>query len=454
MIIYSIFFIFSFTAIALVAWVVYRRSPIRALYAMTILLSIFYWYVLPGTLFIAGLAAGREDLYLLGDRDAVATAIAVVLLSLALLLIVPSLIANIPLADGGISQKAFYIIKYIVIGNVIAAALSFSISFQQYGFDVMLNLLKAEETARNLMSYQNFSSNFGQSLSALLEITVTFTSLFCLALLTITGQVNSMNFLLSFLSVVLLLISTGTRSILLMAIFATAIGFFLKRTYQLKAQSGIGKIFSKIPLIALNIGVAFLSFLTIIARFNDTSVSDDVWFSSISSHNDMFRELVFVISGAGNHPTDIIAFILTPVSFAMPSFLGFNKSIPLHLIDFNLRRADIDLVGGEGNVFPGLLGDAYMLTDAFAPLFVFGLIGCILLLFNRAALKGRSDQIAIALLIALLSYFFISVRNLQGSLLIVSAFAVGFRVLFNRLDAKMKRLSARTPFGRDIRGRK
>ena len=89
---------------------------------------------------------------------------------------------------------------------------------------------------------------------------------------------------------------------------------------------------------------------------------------SVGVHNDMFRELVFVLKNGANYRSDALLFLLTPISYAMPSFLGFSKSIPPHLIDFNLDRAGIDLIYGVGNVFPGLIGDLVLCFGAFAPI--------------------------------------------------------------------------------------
>ena len=298
----------------------------------------------------------------------------------------------------------------------------------------MLMSLTFENSARDVMSFKNQSSGAVQSLISLLQIVATFTSLFIISLLSMIRQVNSMSFLLSIVAVLFLFISTGTRSLLLMVFFAMAMGAIYNAGQRKKSKWRLTFRFTRLPFVALNVGVVALAVLGIVARFrNNASEMEEILLSSVSSHNDMFRELVFILTSNHNYPAEIGTFLLTPISFALPSFLGFNKSISSHLIFFNFERANIDLILGEGNVFPGLLGDAYMLTGAFAPFFFTALILAIFTVFHQAALKGKIDPVRIALLISLLAYFFISVRNLQGSLLIVICLAIAFRLVFKRV---------------------
>lgn len=415
----AILFLLLSCLIAVGAFLAYRRQPIRSIYATAILMGMFYWYVLPGSIFLAGMAAGQRDLYLLQDRRAVTAAILIVLISLALMLVLPRLFSGERLECRGVSSGTIRSVRNLARANLLVACVFFVTSFYQFGPAIMLKLLQGGSTARLLMNFQNQSMGVTQSLLSLMQIVITFTSLFCIGLLLIARKSSTGSFFLSLVVIVILLVSTGTRSILLMAVFVMFMCFFYRPTSQTPKTSLLVVKYRRLPSIALNFLVGALSISVMIARFRESpSELEELLLSSISSHNDMFRELIFTL-GSDSSTDGLSAFLLTPVSFAMPSFLGFEKSIPMHLVEFNSKRAGIDLILGEGNVFPGLLGDAYLLTGVFAPLLVVCLTAVIFSAFNCIIFRDKTDPIRVSLLISLLAHFFISIRNVQGSLLIV-----------------------------------
>jgi hypothetical protein len=170
------------------------------------------------------------------------------------------------------------------------------------------------------------------------------------------------------------------------------------------------------------IGLGVLADLNMTARFaNDSSQADLILVNSVASHNDMFRELLYCLRYGDGYRIDRWQFLQTPLSFAMPSFLGFGKSIPLHLIDFNLDRAGIDLVGGEGNVFPGLLADMYLCFGDLGPFILAAMSGIFWMAFWQVTLKVNSSAVGASLFVTLLAYHVICFRNIQGSLGILVA---------------------------------
>ena len=394
---------------------------------------------------MVGWAARSSDAYLLQDRNDVTVAVVMVLISVAFMLTLPRLFSTSPKFDVTTAPHMIRGMNVVAFVNFAAAVVLFVASFAQFGSQILINLLLAESTARTLMTFENTSSGAAQSLMGLLQIVLTFTALFTLAFFAMARRINSTGFFFGVLTVVLLLISTGTRSVFLMAIFAIVMGVMHRGGAQSRNVMHRGGVQSRkrrflsakvtdVPYLALNVTALIGIILVIVARFRDSpSELAELLLSSVSAHNDMFRELLFVMGDRAAYSSDLLGFLITPVSFAMPSFLGFDKSIPEHLVQFNLYRANIDLIGGAGNVFPGLLGEAYLAAGIFAPLVVTGLIGIILSAFNRAAARGRYDLFAIALLIALLAHFMISVRNLQGSLAIIAVLAIGFRILLRKL---------------------
>ena len=173
--------------------------------------------------------------------------------------------------------------------------------------------------------------------------------------------------------------------------------------------------------------------LNMSARFEkDPSQADHILANSISAHNDMFRELLFSIENSNHYRPDGLRFLRTPITFAMPSFLGFNKSIPEHLIDFNFDRANIDLVYGEGNVFPGVIADFYISFGYFGPLVQLLFLTAVIYAFRRCAFSGGRNGVSLAIYVSLLSYIIASFRNIPGSLAILAVCAAAVSILLRQ----------------------
>lgn len=439
MIFESAFFLFLAALISGAAWFAYQSQPARRLYASAILIGMIYWYILPGSMFTAGLAAGTRDLYLLRDQNSVLAAMLIVLSSLALMLLTPSLLRP---NFGRFQEAGLRVNRHIrsLAGvALVSAILILVLSFAEFGLSIMFSVLSGEETARSLMSFDNRSSGLAQSLIALLQIITAFTSVFCIAFVTINRQFNSSIAFMAFTALVLLLISTGTRSFLLMGLFVIIVGLVCRSSRETPNQASVRPRRPRVVFFAINISIAIMAIISIYARFRDNVIErDELLLNSVSSHNDMFRELIFILSTGREYSRDMLSYLLTPVSFALPSFLGFEKSIPSHLVDFNLIRANIDLIHGQGNVFPGLIGDAYILTGAFAPIFIMAVTLIMFSIFQLSVERRKNSVIELPLLCALLSYFFISLRNLQGSLLIVVTISILLRIMLNHANAKVQ----------------
>jgi hypothetical protein len=115
----------------------------------------------------------------------------------------------------------------------------------------------------------------------------------------------------------------------------------------------------------------------------------------------------------------VVDFFLTPFTYMMPTFLGFQKTIPTHLAAYNHLRAGIDIEYGEGNVFPGLVGDFWLLFGPWMPLpfACFVVTFCIAQHYAANVIPNGRGRSAFEL--AALSYLFFCFRNITGALVLV-----------------------------------
>jgi hypothetical protein len=167
------------------------------------------------------------------------------------------------------------------------------------------------------------------------------------------------------------------------------------------------------------------------SRFeSDSQQSSLLFLNSFGSHNDMFRELVFTFLKGGAYNRDLFSFLLVPFQFLMPTFLGFTRTVPPHLADYNLDRAGIDIIHGSGNVFPGIIADVYISYGILAPI-VLGLFTVFfLIIVASCTIKRNSSLVGVSLYIVLLSYYFVSFRNVQSSLALLSLYSFFLASIF------------------------
>ncbi len=216
-------------------------------------------------------------------------------------------------------------------------------------------------------------------------------------------------------------LGSGTRSILLMGIFVVIAGHLVRDRSADAARAQRARV----SALRYWYGVLALIILTTIGlalsvRFESAGSDSNFLIDAVLNNNDMLRELAFTESQLADYSSpNVIDFVLTPLTFILPSFLGFEKAIPDHLLYFNYSRAGIDLVLGQGNVFPGIIADFHMVFGALGPI----LFSVFLITFFYVA-KLTSTLLPnpltrLTFQITFLSYLFISFRNIQGALLLV-----------------------------------
>lgn len=434
--------------LALPAWILYRPEPQKRMFCLVIIIAMGYWYVLPGTLFLLGGELAAADADLLKDDHSIEWAILLVHACLATLLLLPAFLAASDkphrLARSRPGAEVSLTSQDMLLSLVFVSSVFFLFNrYAELGPAFVLQLLLGLTSAREVMSFQNFSEGASTSLLALWDIVNIFISIFLATALTWQGRTRSMRFVGAVAAALLSFISSGSRSVLLMLIFAMTIALVCRP--RTKAAPRIGRAKRRKTLAILLTGaLVALAAVGMSARFqDDPSQSDSLALNSIGAHNDMFRELVYVLRNGWSYRSDALLFLQTPITYAMPSFLGFNKSIPPHVLDFNLDRAGIDLISGEGNVFPGLIADMYLCFNMLAPVVLFALAALMIRAAMTVSSLGTNLSVNAGLLIALLCYFLISFRNLHGAfgivLVVAGVLSLFLSVNFNRRNVKPRR---------------
>lgn len=420
--------------LAIITWKLYRWYPISRPLAIAIMLGIGYWYVLPGSVFIQDTAIQGSDSNLLQFYENTLHAILLIILSFALLMLLPAAARQhdvqwnhtIQCDLTRFSWRRFDALLFITIISAISLLV---FRYEERGPAFALRLLVGLTSAREYMSFENTSGNIGQSMTALWEVLTTFSSIFLAATLTWLHRTVSMRFFMASLATLIVFASNGTRSVLLLLILAVLIAILSRPQYidLSKRRFRITKLLRALFPSLLMICLIVLASKEMVARFeNSPSQENNIIINSVASNNDMFRELLFSILNGKHYRSNGLLFLETPITFAMPSFLGFKKTIPPHLVDFNLDRAGINLVSGSGNVFPGLIADVYLCFGDAGPFVLAALSAVFFWVFWLVTVRRDRTGIGRGLFVTLLAYYVISFRNLQGSLgiLVVASYVI------------------------------
>jgi len=424
------------------AWIFFKDQPLSRVYILAMSSGIGYWYVLPGTLFLLGGDVAAVDSDLLRDEAAVFKASLLVHVSFAALLLLPLTFRLRPKTQRApifMTTECTVRLNVLLVVTVASSILLLAYRYADLGPAFALQLLVGLASAREVMSFDNFSSGPGQSLLALWEIVNLFLAVFFGALFTWQRRILTGQFVGASAAIILSFVSSGSRSTLLLFLFAIFFSIICRppATVATGVKSTTGKNVRRLlPIIAIAALIG-LAVAAMVARFEDSPAqSESLALNSIGGHNDMFRELVFVIRNGWSYQSDAWLFLQTPLTYAMPTFLGFNKSIAPHLIDFNFDRAGIDLVFGVGNVFPGLLADMFICFGPMAPVALCLFTAAVFAIAVAVTRSGRESTISQCLLISLLCYYVTSFRNLQGAfgILIVLAY-----ILARLLSADVRR---------------
>jgi len=294
--------------------------------------------------------------------------------------------------------------------------------YAENGIGLVYSLLLGESSAREQMQFYNISDGATSSLMGLWEIVNIAFALFLLSYAILTREKNMKHISLSCLFI--MFIGTGTRSIILLAIFCVILAMLLRKEVTFVRHKGKESRIRKY-LSYIIVGIFSISALqSFFSRFSKYEFGFLVAiFSTFLSHNDMFRELMFVVQNMPYwEPKSTVDFTMTPFTFLLPRFLGFSKDIPDHLLAFNLHRGGIDLTIDQGNFFPGIIADFFLNYHMFGflifALFIYSYFFSLRIIFLYMRLKFPKE-ICDAYIISTFAYLFISFRNIQGSLVMV-----------------------------------
>jgi hypothetical protein len=399
------------------------RGSFQSAAFLTINLGFGYWYWLPA---IPLLFSPTSDILYAAQisPEAIPSAAWTVLLyhflTVMIFLICRDLFDKRPF----VSQYPLPIVG-IAIVTAISSLTCFLVQFRDLGIGQMIGILTARSSAREVMTYFNHSASALESLMSLWQILNLSFAVFVMATAVVRRDLANVATAAAGFAVALNFLGSGTRTILLMALTAVLLSWLMRPTGVLRAwQKTIASSKFRFLYLMVLAGVGVVSFYGVAARFASNDGNTSYVSDSVINNNDMMRELAFVQQNMAGYVApsqwnEAINFVRTPFNTLMPSFLGFDKAIPYHLIVYNFQRAGIDLENGQGNVFPGLIADYYLVFGSMGALiFVIEML-LFLLVVQLCGSVIRDGTARGGFYASILVLIFVSFRNIQGSLAMV-----------------------------------
>jgi hypothetical protein len=390
---------------------------------LCMIIAFAFWYWMPA-LYVINMLHLNENIDQIDSDQILDTINLVMIYYIAVIIMTTALLKDVfkrvAIEDNSrMSESRLTVASIVVFGSAVGFIV---FRFLDQGTNLITDIITGIMSARDYLTYFNRSEDAVDSLVALWEILTICCSLYLFTIHSLRGRLASISGNLSLAALAIMFSSSGTRSILLMAFFC----LFITKSIRIRVRSSIHSLKTRIISanhagIALSIIIVVFISLSYMVRFErDKMDVADVVVSSTLSNNDMFTELAFVLSDMkGYNDGSVTDFLFTPFSFMFPSFLGFDKNIPAHLVDFNLSRGKIDLLNEEGNVFPGIIGDFHLNFGILGPIalafFIYVVVYCLAKITNSIC----DPILSLAFIVTFMSYLFISFRNIQGSLALV-----------------------------------
>lgn len=309
--------------------------------------------------------------------------------------------------------------------------------FASDGSGVLIELATGLSSAREVTNYQNFSGGIGQSFLALWEILTINLALIILSRHLLIRTIATLDGSSAMSSIALMFVASGTRTVLLQTVFVVIICLLVRQKSPKLYNNGISirRILFIFPIFIF----AWLVSSAFISRFSaDTGYAAAgpaaVILDTLFVNNDMMRELAFVVDTMQPSSNGYQNFFLTPFTYMLPAFLGFEKDIPYHLLAYNQTRLGIDLYTGEGNIFPGLVADFWLLFGWYGPLLMSMFVSISALSITRIAAVARRSVDRQSYIVASLSYLFFDFRNITGAFVLVLVSGAAMVALLSRVD--------------------
>lgn len=407
-----------------VALPAFHRGMPRLIF-FTVMAGFCFWYWLPGLNLVTVGYVGLDNFFITPTvNDACWLVLLYALAALALLWFTQPLMAQ------RAAPVEWRIPARLLAQVVLASALAYLIvRFAAQGTAILTELMTGAYNARSEMDFSNHSQSAAQSLLALWEITTIWAALFCIAWHVTERQLLTLGGVAAMGALVMLFVGSGTRAVLLQALFVGMMARFLRPAAPRRPSSGsaLRVLFYAVPTVLLA-GSIYAGFK---ARFEDDAgyAAAGMMITVVSTfivNNDMMRELAFAFDSFQPSLSGAWDYFLTPFTFMMPSFLGFEKNIPAHLITYNQLRAGIDVESGQGNVFPGLVADFWLVFGSWGPVVFAVFLALFAIGVVHLSRLVPSGPARLAYQIVAMSYLFFSFRNISGALVLVLVFGVGF----------------------------
>ena len=414
-------------ALAVLAYVfaatLFPRGTPRIAY-LALVAGFGFWYWLPAANLLTVGFIGLDDFEITPAVDAAAwLTLSYQVAALALLALARPLFADRPtFSAAGAPPVALFAV--LALGSAVVYLVT---RFASQGDGVLIELALGLTSAREGVTFTNRSSGIGESLRVLWEILTIWTGLFAFGWHVAQRRALSLPGSAALAAMTLMFVGTGTRAVLLQAIFVTV------ATVVLRAPAPAGtprvpvarRLAAIVPagVVAALVGIGFS------ARFSaDTGYAAAGPLVSVAStffvNNDMMRELAFTLDHMAPMPEGARDYLLTPFTYLLPAFLGFQKSIPTHVIAYNQLRAGIDVEFGAGNVFPGIVADFRLAFGAWGAPMLALFVTLFALAVDRLTRWIDDAQVRLAFGTAAFAYLFFSFRNVAGSLAMVLIFGI------------------------------
>ena len=400
---------------------------------LAVVVGFGFWYWLPALNLLTLGYIGYDDFVITSAIDG---ACWFVLFNQSIVLGI--LILSRPMLAGSVSISN---LSLVPVPKIAALALFSSlvflaVRFGEKGTGVFFELASGLVAAREGVTFYNRSEGVGQSLVALWELVNVGSALFCLAWYVVKHRFMTVGGIASAAALTLMFLGSGTRAVLLQSVFVMAVALVSRPAG--KTRVTLKAVFRVLVFAIPLLGVAALIVSGFSARFSYIDMGDrdvaltEALVGTVVLHNDMMRELTVAFESMRPSMEGAFDFALSPFTYMLPTFLGFEKEIPAHLVQFNFLRAGIDLNLGQGNVFPGLIADFWLVFGTTGPI----LLACFVVLsavgierLSRIATDGPTQS---AYRIAGFSYLFFSFRNIPGGFVLILLIGAGLMWLVGR----------------------
>ena len=312
--------------------------------------------------------------------------------------------------------------------SLLLGAAYLALRFSEQGLGLLAAMVTGQISVRTEMDFANYSQGAIASLIELCGIIAVWTALFSVGCHVLMRRLMTFGGIETAAALTLMFVGSGTRAILLQALFVGGMAIVVRpkaTTQSTHEPKRLRAIAWSLPLAALGaaVGAAFIARFQADPGYAAAGMTEAV-ISTLVVNNDMMRELAFVLERMPPSFEDVWNLAILPFAYMLPRFLGFNKEIPAYAVLFAHLRAGIDVESMGGNVFPGLVGDFWMVFGRWMPIPFAGFILAFALALDKISRTISGQHARLAYCLVMLSYLFFSFRNIHGALVLVGIFGV------------------------------